>query len=406
MRTTIAGFATFLTLLVSTFQSKAFAGPEPRTVTVTVTGQAPGVDLNAMEQAKQDALKKAVEEACGTFITSQTKTRDYAAVYDKIISLSAGFVTEYDVLDRKTADGMSRCKVRATVSTAAFEAEWAQLLHTLAAEGNPNCVVVVIEDNNVDDVTPPKADGVVQSVLERFFIDKGVQLMDKGATDDSRERDMALAALNDDVNKLAAMAAAFKAEVVIRGVAEARMVGTTELSGRTLYKWSATLTIRAYHTDSAQLLMSNVYSQTKPSVNENQGGDEALKACAEKFAGPILSDIGKAWAKRQNVHRTIQLTLDDCSRRDFKAFQSALSEVRGVKDVRMKDLVNSHCRVEIDWEYDLERLASRIEEMSVDGVRFEITEQTHDRLTARLVRRGTPESDDRRPTPSSGESDD
>ena len=81
----------------------------------------------------------------------------------------------------------------------------------------------------------------------------------------------------------------------------------------------------------------------------------------------------------------IQLTLENCTRRDFKAFEAAATKLQGVKDVRLKELVNKICQVEIDWEYDLERLATRIEKLEVEGVTFEITEQTHDRLTARLM---------------------
>lgn len=357
---------------------------------ITVTGEAAGTDLNAMEQAKQDALRKAVEQACGTFISSHTKTKNYQAVYDKIMSLAAGFVTEYDVLERTKDDEISRCKIRATVSTMSFEKEWALLLHTLEAEGNPRCVVVVVEDNNVDDEMPPKTDAVAQSALERFLIEKGVQLMDQSGSAQSKDRDIALAAINDDVKKLAAMAASFKADVVIRGVADARMAGTSEIGGRTLFKWSATITIRAYHTDSAQMLMSGVYSETKATTNENQGGDEAIRACAEKNAGKILKDLGEAWRKRQNVRRSIQLTLENCSRKDFKQFEAALSNERGVQAVRMRELVNRVCQIEIDWEYDLERLATRIEQLDVDGTTYEITEQTHDRITVKVVKGDKP----------------
>ena len=68
------------------------AGPasaQPRDEkTIVIEGSAAGTNANAMEQAKQDALRKAVEQACGTFISAQTKTKDYAAVRDKIMSLA------------------------------------------------------------------------------------------------------------------------------------------------------------------------------------------------------------------------------------------------------------------------------------------------------------------------------
>ncbi|MBX3395271.1 MAG: hypothetical protein KF841_07870 [Phycisphaerae bacterium] len=375
----------FITALSLLDMTAAAAQVKPGTEkTVVVTGEAAGTDLNAMEQARQDALRKAVEQACGSFVTGQTKVKNYAVVHDKIMSLAAGFITESKVLERRTEGEISYCKVRAKVSTASFEAKWAQLLHTIDAEGNPRCVVVIVEDNNADDEIPPKTDAVAQSIIERFFIDKGVQLMDQSASADSRDRDMNLAAMNDDVKKMAAMAASFKADVLIRGVIEARMVGTTELSGRTLHKWNATLSIRAYHTDSAQLLMSGTYSEMKPTINENQGGDEAIRACAEKNAGRILQEIGDAWRKRQNVRRTIQVTIENCSRKDFKAFESAMMNERGVQAVRMRELVNRICQVEVDWEYDLESLATRIEQLKVDGASYEIIEQSHDRITVKV----------------------
>lgn len=362
------------------------APPDAKEVIIEIEGSAAGTNANAMEQAQQDALRKAVERACGTFINAQTKTKDYKMIYDKVLSQAVGFVTEFEVLDRRVEKEISYCKVKATVSTASFEQEWAKLAHTIIAEGNPRCVVVIIEDNNVDDHTPPKAHGVVQSVVEKFFLDKGVQLMDKSGADAVKARDIELAALNDDINKLAAMSASFKADVVIKGVAEARRAGSTELSGRTVYKWSATISVRAYHTDSAQLIMSNTYSATKTTVNENAGGDDALKLCAEENTGKMLKDIGEAWRQRQNVKRTIQLTLEDCDRTGFKVFEAALREEQGVQDVRLKELVNNTCQVEVDWTYDLDKLVTRIEELKVPDVKYEVKEQTHDRVTIKVAK--------------------
>lgn len=363
------------------------AGASPKDVaTVEIEGSAAGTNANAMEEARMDALRKAVSRVCGEFISSQTKVKNYEAVYDKTMALTVGYVTESDVLGRRVVDGVSYCKVRATVSKARFEKEWARLLHTIEAEDNPRCVVVVIEDSNLDDNVPPKANGVVQSVLENFFLEKGLQIMDQGASDKVRERDIALAAINDDINKLAAVAASFKADVVIRGVAEARLAGSSEMGGRTVHRWTATITIRAYHTDSAQMLMSNRYSASKATVHGNAGGDEVLRECADKNAGRILEDIGGAWRKRQNVRRTVQVTLHNCGRKDFKAFQAAATQIKGVQKVRLKELVNNVCQIEIDWAYDVERLVTRIEELKVEGTAYEITEQTHDRVMIKLVK--------------------
>ncbi|MCZ6698196.1 MAG: hypothetical protein O7D94_04615 [Planctomycetota bacterium] len=349
-------------------------------------GRAAGTGLNAREQAKQDALRRAVEQACGTFISSKTKVKNYQAVYDKAMSFAAGYIKKYEVLDQGTRGEISFCNVRATVSTAEFEKEWARLTHTIEAEGNPRCIVVVVEDNDMDDLIPAKTDGVSEGVIEHFFLDKGVQLMDEGASENVRTRDLELAARNNDINKMAAMGAAFKADVILRGVAEARRAGTSTIGGRTVYKWTATISIRAYHTDSAQLIMSDTYSATKTTVNANQGGDDALRACAEKHVAKILRDIGESWRKRQNVRRISQVVLENCSKKDYKAFARALSEVGGVQSVKLRELVNDVCQVEVDWSYDLERLVGRIESLEVPGTSYEVTEQTRDRVTIKVVK--------------------
>lgn len=361
------------------------AGPTD-VVSITIEGQAAGMNSSALEEAKQDALRKAVEQACGTFINAQTRTKDYAAVYDKVMSQAAGYVVSFDIVEKRFENNVTICKVAAKVSTKSFSLDWARFAHTLEAEGNPRCVVVVVEDNDVEDTNPPKVDAVAQSVLENFFMSKGVQLMDHSASKNVKDRDIELAALNNDINKLAAMAASLKADVVIAGRAEARRAGSSELAGRTIYKWSATLSVRAYHTDSAQLLMSNSYSATAASVNQNAGGDEALKKCAEDNAGAVLRDIGESWRKRQNVRRSLQITLEKCSRDDYKAFEEAARHIDGIQSVRLRELVNNVCQVEIDWAFDLERLVTRIESLRIGNTTYAVTEQTHDRATFKLVK--------------------
>ena len=364
----------------------ATAQPGTGDKVITVVGQAPGSGGNAKEQAKQDALRKAVEQACGTFISSKTMVKNYQAIYDKAMSFAAGYVKEFDVLEYSEADGITTCRVRATVSTVSFEKEWARLTHTIEAEGNPRCIIVVVEDDDVDDLNPPQTNDVAQGVIEHFVLEKGVQLMDKGASDDVRKRDVVLAALNDDINKLAAAGAAFNADVIVRAVAEARRAGSSQIAGRTVYKWKATITVRAYHTDSAQMIMSNTYTTTKTTVNANQGGDDALRECAEKNCAQMLRDIGESWRKRQNVRRVCQVLLENCSRKDYKAFEKAMREVDGVQGVKLRELVNNVCRVEVDWSYDLERLVVRIEELKVPDVSYEVTEQTRDRVVLKVVK--------------------
>ena len=97
--------------------------------------------------------------------------------------------------------------------------------------------------------------------------------------------------------------------------------------------------------------------------------------------------MADAWTKRQNVRRSVQVTLENCTRADYKAFEEAMKSVDGVQGVRMRELVKDVCQVEIEWSYDAERLISRIEALKVGPIRYAVTEQTHDRVTFRLEKK-------------------
>ncbi len=373
-------------LILAAFASSAAANPAPDKW-ISMEGKAAGTNANAMEQAKQDALRRAVEQACGVFISGQTQIKNYTAVYDKAMAQAQGYVAEFKITASRVENGISYCTVNALVSLKSFEEEWARLLHTLESEDNPRCIVVIIEDNNVDDANPPSAGGVAQSIIENSFMKKGIQLMDNTGSSDIRNRDIQVAAQGNDIKKLAAMYGSFKSDVIITGKAEARASGTSELAGRTIYKWSATISIRAYHTDSAQMLMANSYTATATSVNPNAGGNDALKKCADEYSGAILREMAEAWRKRQQVRRTVQVTLENCTRADYMAFEEAIRAMDGVQGIRMRELVKEVCQTEIEWSYDNERLISRIEELKVGATRYTVTEQTHDRVTFKLEKK-------------------
>jgi len=159
MRSATAVSALLVTNL--TIPARAIAFP-PDVVSITTEGRAAGMNSNALEQAKQDALRKAVEQACGTFINAQTRTKDYAAVYDKVMAQAVGYVVSFEVVSRTFEGDTTVCKVDAKVSTRSFEQDWARFAHTLETEDSPRCVVVVVEDNDVEDNNPPKTDAVGQ----------------------------------------------------------------------------------------------------------------------------------------------------------------------------------------------------------------------------------------------------
>ncbi len=357
---------------------------------VQATGKAAGTDLKAADEAKADAKRNAVEQGCGLYINAQSQVEDFQLIKDRILGQASGYIREFRILKEWTDDDTSYCTIEAVVSAADFERDWALFAHVREDEGNPRCMILITEDNDVDDLRPPRAHGVCQSTLENFFLSKNVQLMDKGVSEDVRARDLELAALNEDINKMAAVAAAFKADVLIFGRAEAKAGGPVTIGDKTVYRWGITLSVRAIQADSAQILMSNQYRPQSPYKSVSAGcGDDAFAKLAEEVAPAILKDVGEAWRARATAGRTCRVFWHACSRRQFKTIQNRLAGERGVvggeEGVRLRELVNNVVESEINWKYDLGMLADCIEEMEVDGIRFEIVEQSANRLDVKVI---------------------
>ncbi|MCK4657968.1 MAG: hypothetical protein KAV82_00460 [Phycisphaerae bacterium] len=359
---------------------------------VTAIGKAAGAGIKASDEAKMDAKRNAVEQACGLYINAMSQTENFQLVKDRILGQAAGYISEYKVNREWADEGISYCEITAVVSTADFERDWQKFAHLKEDEKNPRMMVVLVEDNDVDDLKEPVVNGICQSKLENFFLSKDVQLVDKSVSEDVRVRDVSLAALNNDVVKLAAVAAAFKAEVLVFGRAEAKCGSPISLGGRTLYRWDVTLNVRAVQADSAAILMSNTYRPKKPYMTTSAAaGDDAFDKLAQDTAEQVLKDIGRAWHKRATSRRILETRFSPVSRKQAKAIMAALAEHRGVvrgrEGLKIRNLSQGVADIEVDWKFDLNLLADTIEELKVEGMGFEVTEQTGNRIDVKVIAR-------------------
>jgi hypothetical protein len=83
-----------------------------KTVTLVANGQG-----TTQDEAKQVALRNAIEQAFGTFISSNTAILNDALVKDEIVSVSNGNIQKYEVISEVLKpDGMWSNTIKATVS--------------------------------------------------------------------------------------------------------------------------------------------------------------------------------------------------------------------------------------------------------------------------------------------------
>ena len=99
-------FALSLYFTVSAFSQ------DDKTVSLVVSGQG-----KTQEEAKQNALRSAIEQAFGTFISSKTEILNDNLVKDEIVSITNGNIQKFDIISEvQIPDGGYATTLKATVS--------------------------------------------------------------------------------------------------------------------------------------------------------------------------------------------------------------------------------------------------------------------------------------------------
>lgn len=97
-------------LLIFTLVNIVFADEPEKIEKVVVTGV--GIDAN---KARQNAIRNAVEQVIGTYISSETMVKDSALIKDEILSYSGGYVKESRVISTEKSDDLISVKLEALV---------------------------------------------------------------------------------------------------------------------------------------------------------------------------------------------------------------------------------------------------------------------------------------------------
>jgi hypothetical protein len=99
-------------LIFITISTLAFAKNDKQIIPITVTGNGKNI-----EEAKLNALRSAIEQTYGAFISSETKVLNEELTKDEITSISVGNINSYDLVsETQLSDGRYSITLIATVS--------------------------------------------------------------------------------------------------------------------------------------------------------------------------------------------------------------------------------------------------------------------------------------------------
>lgn len=315
-------------------QAARSAGVE---ITVTGLGSILANDVSAArDKAIDDAMRKAVQQALGTHIKSETLVKNFQLVEDRILSWSSGYVSQYTIV-REGAGKYDTYEVemRALVNLSDLKSDDNALAELLDKE-NPR-VMVMIAEQNIGDTDRFRYFEVDMTAAETAIIDafrnKGFEVIDPSMAKANQDRDAVLAALEGDAKQAAAIAAAQQAELIVTGKAAAKVATGFNLGG--MKSCQANLTVRVVRAGDARIVATASEHAAHPHIDELTGGTMAIEKAAKKSGETI---IGKVIAEAQkNFYNENSITVQVRGHKDYAELQKFVSTLkhylRGVKNI-------------------------------------------------------------------------
>src|SRR6185503_1177615 len=107
-----------------------------------------GTDVaQARDKAIEDAMRKAVEQAMGAMVSSETVTKNFELISDKILSKSRGYVRTYKIVSENKDAGVYTVNIEAQVSAGNLQNDLQGILAVLKAKNMPRVLIMVAEQN-------------------------------------------------------------------------------------------------------------------------------------------------------------------------------------------------------------------------------------------------------------------
>ncbi len=284
-----AGIFAFVCLSGMVWSDHALA----QTQTVVAEGMAgvQGDPAIARDNAIQDALRKAVEQAVGTMVASETLVENFQVVKDNIYNKSTGYIKEYKIVKESPGKDLHTVTISAVVGTGDLKNDLSALGLLQARMGKPRTLFMIAEQNIGQEILlywwgywgkggaafagQSVEMAVSETALKEEFANKGFNVIDISAVTGKFEISNAyrIADLTDTGAR--EIGRKMGAEIIVKGKALAKEGPRT--AGSSVGSYLADITVSAVRVDNGQVLGSARGQGVARHVAQHVGGNNALE---------------------------------------------------------------------------------------------------------------------------------
>lgn len=370
------------TVLLAFFLSSASGANEDIPITIETTGTASvaGSDVSAArDSAIADALRKAVEQAVGMVVSSETVVESFQALRDSVYTNASGYVKSYDVLAESRSGGMYQVRVKAVVSAAGLEGDLDAMGLLQRRAERPRVLFMISEkmpgDRDFTSWWRPDAyfgraagerkTGAAEAALMELFLRKGFNVVDMAgspgavvAADPYWPSEIPGDSAREAAGKL-------NADIVVFGKATATEGPRT--GGTAMVTWLADITAQAVRVDDGSLLGSGRGHATARHISAEKGPADALSIASEELAEGLAAQISSKWAGPVSFTITLR-GADYATAVEFKRLLR--SSVRGLLSIYQRRFEGNEASFDIESKVSAQAVAddiSRLQGFRVTG---------------------------------------
>lgn len=346
----------------------------------------------ARDKAIEDAQRKAVEQAMGTMISSESVTKNFQLISDRILSLSSGYIEKYRVISEKEIDGEVEVEIAAIVGMSKLNDSVQAIKNLIRRMDRPKIMVLIAEQSIREEgqqlsekrggnaVLSSTSLGVAENVLIEFFRAKGFDFVDRQALAGQIEIADPLTLVNDK-ERIKKIANLTDAQVVIFGQAQARTTG--EVQG--IYSGQANISLRALKTDTGEIIAATNAHAAVPFVDPSTANTKALSEAAKKISQKLMDQILSQWQSESSGLRSICLVIKGVKYADVKKLRSWLTKyVRGVKSVHQRYVKDGMAELDLDIQGSAQDLADELSEKKFQKKTIEVLDLLPNKVSIEL----------------------
>jgi hypothetical protein len=349
----------------------------------------------ARDAAISDAQQKAVEQAIGILIDSQTQVENFQVISDNILSQTKGYIKRYNVVREAKEDNLLRVTITAEVALGKLGDDLSAIGILMGQMHKPRTMTLIAEQNigqewhawwwyGPGNVHASQSEmSIIDNTLMDKFVEKGFEMIDHQAASQDIKVTPAYKVQDLSAQQALTLGNQAHAEVVITGKGVAKLYGTV---GGGLKSVQADVSLRAVRTDTGQVLATATTHAAAVHIAELSAGNDALKKATTEAADQLITKILTVYSKEVGGTRSVNITISGLNKTQFVKFKDVLrNQVRGIKGLNERSFQNGVAKLSVDSKNSAQIISDELSLKDFGTFSVEVISSTANQLELKVV---------------------